>query len=185
MHLKDSLTCIAGYVCAWFTPSCLGLEGMCMHGSVVHVCLPPWTNSTTNSTNSDDRGWPVKKMQSRQARGSEENGDMVTFQMSKLASSHHISDGPGVRTPKVLWRTDDRLRTASTQVWHHHPLICLITYSLNQLLYMNLNDRQLKSAKVPRYVFPGKNKVNGWVWALSLGGRSPTTWSSTWSTTVG
>ena len=42
-----------------------------------------------------------------------EDGDLVTFQMSKFTSSHHISDGPGVWTPKYFQKLEDSIN----QVW--------------------------------------------------------------------
>ena len=108
----------------------------CVWGLKECACMAQWcmcaSHHEANSTNSDV-GWPVKKMHTILAstRGSEETATWSPFRCSKPPSVvkclHDISDSPGVRTPKVLRRTDDRLRTASTQVWHHHPLICLIT----------------------------------------------------------
>ena len=142
-----------------------------MHGSSGAYEPPPRTNLYNQLSNSDDRGWPVKKMQqvgSTRIRRERRPGD--PFQMSKFTSSHHISDGPGVRTPKVLRRTDDRLRTASTQVWHHHPLICLITYSLNQLLYMNLTTDKLKVQRYLDMCFLAKIR--------SMAGSEPPLWEA-------
>ena len=154
--MMDSFICIAGYVCAQLA-FVSGAEDCTCMALVVHMSLHHEQTSTNQLSNSDDRGWPVKKMQqvgSTRIRRERRPGD--PFQMSKFTSSHHISDGPGVRTPKVLRRTGDRLRTASTQVWHHHPLICLITLLSQPTTLLESNDRQTQSAKVPRYVFPGK-----------------------------
>ena len=164
-----------------------------MHGSMMHVCLHH-EQILTNS----DVGWPVKKTHTiwQALKDQKRTAIWSPFRCSKPPSVvkclHQYLTAQERGLPQYF---DGRqwLRTASTKSGIT-SIICLKNLLTNkfypqppqkQLLTPKNTRPTTQSAKVPRYVFPGKYRSMAGAEPPLWCGSPPTTRSSTWSTTVG
>ena len=80
--------------------------------------------------------------QIRQIRGSEEDSDLVNFEMSKFTLSHHISDSPGVRTPKNFEKLEGSIK----------PKVWLYTLHLSHTLHTNPSYTDSTTKDIAKYL---------------------------------